>query len=258
MSNLGEARFRLKQGEGIRVFSRPERLKEWLEKEGLTIEDRKSLITDAGQLVPGFDKSTGGVEFFVHSPFAAHVDDKLEDRNECSLILHATFDCEGQETQFMIIGDSTHEVLTDIVNITKYHKREERLQWDIYDIPHHCSYKALSSEKGKDKTKPVPEVKWLLEQGSQKGILVSCSKPIPHNDEDDQPPHRQAANYYKEVASSIDGIFKVTMENPNTSKPKPLEITIDKWGATVKKIIVGGGTAAISTVAPRAGISYVR
>ncbi len=85
-----EARFRLKQGKGIRVFSRPERLKEWLEKEGLTIEDRKSLITDAGQLVPGFDKSTEGVEFFVHSPFAAHVNDKLEDRNESSLILHAT------------------------------------------------------------------------------------------------------------------------------------------------------------------------
>lgn len=254
-----EAGFRLKQGKGIRVFSRPERLKEWLEKGGLTIEDRKSLITDAGQLVPGFDKSTEGVEFFVHSPFAAHVNDKVEDRNESSLILHATFDCEGQETKFIIIGDSTHEILTDIVNITKIHKREERLQWDIYDIPHHCSYKALSSEKGKDKTEPVPEVKWLLKQGSKGGILVSCSKPIPDNDEDDQPPHRQAASYYKEVASSIDGVFKVTMENPNTSKPRPLEITIDKiWGATVKKTIIGGGTAAISTVAPRAGIFYAR
>lgn len=62
-----EARHRLKNGERIRVFSRPERLKDWLESEGLSLEERKHLITSAGQLVPGFDdKSSKGVEFFVH------------------------------------------------------------------------------------------------------------------------------------------------------------------------------------------------
>lgn len=253
-----EARYRLKEGKGIRVFSRPDRLKKWLEDQGVKLEDRKSLITDAGQLVPGFSKSSDGVEFFAHSPFAAHVDDKLEDRNESALILHATFEVEGHQTKFMIIGDSTHEILTDIVSITKKHKREERLEWDIYDIPHHCSYLALSSEKGKDKTEPVPEVKWILEQGKRKGVLVSCSKPIPDNDDDNQPPHRQATNYYKDVANAISGSFKVTMEHPEPSKPKPLEITIDKWGATIKRAIIAGGAAAISTPAPRAGRSYVR
>lgn len=252
-----EARYRLKKGEGIRVFSRPDRLTTWLEKEGLKIEDRKSHITDAGQLVPGFEKAIDGVDFFVHSPFAAHVDDKLEDRNESALILHATFVCDGQETKFMIIGDTNHEILTDIVKITRSHKREERLKWDIYDIPHHCSYKALSSEKEKDETEPVPEVKWLLKQGAKRGILISCSKPIPDNDDDDQPPHRQAAKCYENVATSISGSFEVTMEYPQVSKPKPLEITIDKWGATIKRGILSGGAAAIIVPAPRAGISYV-
>ena len=65
-----EARHRLKEGYGIRVFSRPSALKKWLEDEGLTLESRKKFITDAGQLVPGFTKKTDGVEFFVHSPFA--------------------------------------------------------------------------------------------------------------------------------------------------------------------------------------------
>lgn len=254
-----EAQHRLKEGKGIRVFSRPDRLKKWLDDQGLKLEDRKHLITDAGQTVPGFSKSTDGVEFFVHSPFAAHVDDGLQDRNESALILHATFDVEGQETKFMIIGDSTDEILKDVVNITKTHEREERLKWDIYDIPHHCSYKALnSSDKGKDKTDPIPEVKWLLQQGNKKGVLISCSKPIPTNDDDDQPPHRQAASYYKDVANSISGTFKVTMEHPDSLKPKPLEITIDKWGATIKRGIAAGGTAAIITPAPRAGLSYGR
>ncbi|MDA8226692.1 MAG: hypothetical protein M0T74_03135 [Desulfitobacterium hafniense] len=248
-----EARHRLREGKGIRVFSRPDRLKQWLESHDIKFEDRKSLITDAGQIVPGFSRDNDGVEFFVHSPFAAHVDDRLEDKNESSLVMHATFDIDGQETKFLIIGDSTSDVLSDIVNITRFHKREERLKWDIYDIPHHCSYLALNTEKGTDKTEPVPEVKWLLEQGCNKGILVASSKPIPTNDEDKQPPHRQAANYYKDVASSISGTFKVTMEHPDKNKPKPLEITIDKWGATLKLITYTGGAAAVITQAPRAG-----
>jgi len=248
-----EARHRLREGKGIRVFSRPDRLKQWLESHDIKFEDRKSLITDAGQIVPEFSKANDGVEFFVHSPFAEHVDDGLEDKNESSLVMHATFDIDGQETKFLIIGDSTSDILTDIVNITRYHKREERLKWDIYDIPHHCSYLALNTEKGTDKTEPVPEVKWLLEQGCNKGILVASSKTIPTNDDDKQPPHRQAANYYKDVASSICGTFKVTMEHPDKNKPKPLEITIDKWGATLKLISYTGGAAAVITQAPRAG-----
>lgn len=248
-----EARHRLREGKGIRVFSRPDRLKQWLDSHNINLEERKHLITDAGKEVPGFTRANDEVEFFVHSPFAEHVDGGLEDKNESSLVMHATFDISGQETKFLIIGDSTNDILTDIVNITRYHKREERLEWDIYDIPHHCSYLALNPDKGKDKTEPVPEVKWLLEQGRNKGILVASSKPIPIDDADGQPPHRQAANYYEDVATSISGKFKVTMEHPEKSKPKPLEITIDQWGATLKLISYTGGAAAVITQAPRAG-----
>ncbi|NUM82046.1 hypothetical protein HUU42_14715, partial [bacterium] len=170
-----EARFRLKKGSGIRVFSRPDRLTDWLKKEGLTLDSRKSLITDAGQLVPGFDIVNHGVEFFVHSPFAKHADGAITDRNESALILHATFVVNTRETKFFIIGDSTHEVLSEVVQKTRKHKRENRLKWDVYDIPHHCSYLALSDDKGKETTVPVPEVKWLLDQGGLRGILISCS-----------------------------------------------------------------------------------
>ena len=248
-----EARHRLKEGKRIRVFSRPDRLKEWLKKEGIKIEDRRSLITDAGQLVPGFDKNSEGVEFFVHSPFALRKDDKLIDRNDHSLILQAVFCYDREETRFFLSSDATHEILTDIVNITRAHKRDERLGWDVMKIPHHCSYLSLSAEKGKEKTDPVKEVKRLFEQGGEKGILVSMSKIIPVNDEDVQPPHRQAANYYKERAEAIDGDFVVTMEHPKKSSPAPFVITIDNHGATLKKVIATGGFDIINRSAPRAG-----
>lgn len=248
-----EARHRLIQGQGIRVFSRPDRLKQWLESKDLTLEERSHLITDAGKLVPGFQKLYQGVEFFVHSPFAAHVDDTLIERNECSLILHATFLISGIETKFLLIGDSTHAILTDIVNITKFHNNEARLQWDIYDIPHHCSYLALNEEKGQNKTEPVEEVKWLLEQGGGGGILVSSSNPIPTNDENAQPPHRQAANCYKEYAKKINGEFRATMEFPSKTSPEKMVITIDGAGATLKKAIASGINVITSQPSPRAG-----
>lgn len=247
-----EARYRLKKKKGIRVFSRPERLKDWLEEQGLKLADIAHLITDAGNCVPDYDNRHEGIELFVHSPFAAHVDGKLEDRNEAALILHATFNCEDEATRFFIIGDTTNKILSDIVNITIQRKREERLVWDIYDIPHHCSYLALSDDKGKDKTEPVSEVKWLLSQGNNHGILVSSSDQIPSKDTD-QPPHRQAAACYKEVAKNIEGEFKVTMEYPSVTKPEPLVIIIDKNKARLKKVLSGGSIAIISKPAPRAG-----
>lgn len=249
-----EARHRLKKGKGIRVFSRPDRLKEWLEGEGIKLDDRRHLIIDAGQIIPGFSMEDDGVEFFVHSPFARRVDDKLEDRNENSLVFQATFTTEGQTTRMLMTADTVADVWTDIVNITRYHQRDDRLAWEILKLPHHCSYLSLSNEKGKEKTNPVPEVRWLIEeQGAKHGIIVSPSKPIPSDDSDDQPPHRQAANYYKGVMDDKEGDFVVTMEHPSRKSPAPLVIEISKTGATLKKSLNVGGAAAVSRQAPRAG-----
>lgn len=248
-----EARHRFKAGKNIRVFSRPNRLKEWADKEGINIEDRKNIISDAGQLVPGFDKISQGVEFFVHSPFAIHQEDKLIDHNDSALIMQAVFSYNGVETRLFLSSDATYDILTDIVNITKYHKRDDRLVWDVMKIPHHCSYTALSEEKGEDKTEPAEEVKWFFEQGQQKGLMVSPSNIIPDNDDDDLPPHRQAANYYKERAVAINGEFIAMMEFPKKSAPAPLVITIDNYGATLKKTIAVGGFDIINRPAPKAG-----
>jgi hypothetical protein len=51
-----EARYRFKAKRGIRVFSRPDRLKEWMAQENLDFDAHKHLITDAGQQVPGWSK----------------------------------------------------------------------------------------------------------------------------------------------------------------------------------------------------------
>ncbi len=254
-----EARFRLKQKKGIRVFSAPNRLSDWLKDNGMKMSDVEHLITDAGCLAPEFDIDDDGVEFFVHSPFATRQDDNdLEIRNDDALVMQATFREGGVDTRLLLFADICYEVIDDIVKQTKYHSNEERLEWDVFKIPHHCSYTAIGPDKGDDQTEPSDNVDWLYrEQGQNRGVLISTSKPIPTKgsaeDKDVQPPHRQAARYYESIAKAHSGEFLVTMQHPSVSQPKPIVIEIDRWQATVKKSQVFGPAAAASVSAPRAG-----
>jgi|MTBAKSStandDraft_1061840.scaffolds.fasta_scaffold22515_2 hypothetical protein len=248
-----EARHRLRENYGIRVFSRPDALKDWLENEGLSIESRSHLITDAGQVVPGFTTESDGIEFFVHSPFSKTADEgNLVQRNEASLVFQVRFVVTETKTRMLLAADTTYEIWKDIVDITKHKGNESRLIWDIFKLPHHCSYKALGPEKGEKKTTPIEQVGWLLEQGQNGGVIVSSSNIIPETD-DKQPPHFQAAETYKDRAADIDGEFKVTMEHPEKTAPDKLVIVIDGGGATLKKSIIAGGAAIVSRSAPRAG-----
>jgi hypothetical protein len=249
-----EARYRLRQGKGIRVFSRPDRLKEWLENHGLSLDSRRHLITDAGQVIPGFERGRDGLEWFVHSPFAVRQNEcEVEDRNTDSLVLHATFTVLQTDTKAMFTSDVDHTILTDIVKVTRWKKREERLEWDVFKLPHHCSYTALGPEKGVDETTPVPNVKSLFEDKGQPGaIIVAPCEPIPTVDTD-LPPHRQAAAYYRRILREKRGEFMVTMEHPMKTAPEPLIIKIDGNGAAVERTVPTGVAAIVGTSAPRAG-----
>ncbi|HFD86266.1 MAG TPA: hypothetical protein ENJ35_01150 [Gammaproteobacteria bacterium] len=254
-----EARYRFREGKGIRVFSRPERLRQWCEENGIDLNDRLHLITDAGKVAPEFTLPADKVEFFVHSPFAVRQDENsVEDRNEDSLVMHVTFEIDGVLTKALLLSDSTHEVLSDIVDITRSKGNDYRLEWDIAKLPHHCSYLSIGPEKGKSKTKAVEQVDWLYkEQGQSGAVAVSTSNPIPEagtdEDKDDLPPHRQAAEYYKDVIAELGGQFVVTMEHPTPKAPKPLVIEIGSSKATLKKNALGAAYVATSQRAPRAG-----
>jgi hypothetical protein len=244
-----EARYRLKNKKGIRVFSRPDVLRDWMTKQGLKIEEYADFIIDAGRVVPDFNFLTDGIEFFVHSPFAERCDGEVIDRNEASLVFQVRF-AEGiSQTDLILSADTTHEVWASIVKVTKYHKREDRLAWDIFKLPHHCSYRALGPDKGKDATKPIDEVKWLVEKQGRTGChVISTSDPIPAKDTD-LPPHRQAANYYKGVVAEKDGDFIVTMEHPSVSAPEPIVLEIGANGVTYSATKSSATLAAAVTAA---------
>lgn len=249
-----EARFRLLEGKGIKVFSRPELLKDFLAANGLALEDRKDCIVDAGKLVPGFTKDgPAKAEFFVHCPFAWRTDDRgLEDRNKDSVVLQVTFVEGGVETKALLGSDVEYGTLCEIVKTSKKHGNEHRLEWDILKLFHHCSYTAIGPDIGEDETESVEETRWLFEEQSRDGcIIVSPSWPIPQKgtDEDDdiQPPHRQAANHHKRVVGDRGGQFKVTMETPDKARPKPFRVDVTAFGAAISFISTSSTSTATST-----------
>ena len=255
-----EARHRLKRGTGIRVFSRPDSLKSWLEENGLTLESRLHLITDAGQFVPNF--STSGperVQFFIHSPFGWRQNkNDVVDRNQDSVAFQATFLEGARETRALFMSDLDHDSIDQIVQTTKSHKNEDRLRWDVLKVPHHCSYLSIGPEKGEAETTPTEYTKWLYEtQSQERSTMMSSSESIPvkgsDEDKDVQPPHREAAAYYKRVARAKDGSFKVTMDLPSSSNPKPSTIEVTDRGATLLSVSAAVGAAIITSTPARAG-----
>lgn len=255
-----EAKWRLEKNYGIRVFSSPGMLDSWFASKKIKPADRAHLITNAGETVKGFSLADDGVEFFCHSPFATRSEDgKLLDRNKDAIALHVTFCSGGCYSRALFLSDLTYDVIADIVRVTEWHgkkdpSRLQRLMWDVQKISHHCSYTALAEDKGVNKTKPDPYVDRLFrDYGQEHGVIVSTSKPIPTDDSDIQPPHRQAANYYRDVEKDEFRQFKVTMNHPNATRPKPLVIKIDGMGVTVEKEVIIGAAPIISSPAPRAG-----
>ncbi len=247
-----EARHRFLNKKGIKVFARPEHLKEWLEANGKRLQDYEQLIVNAGRCVPGYNLEFQGIEFFAHSPFAKRTGDGLLDRNDNCLVMQATIREGSRDTRFLITADSTWDSWIDIVQATRDHKNDVRLAWDLFKIPHHCSYLSMAEEKGKTKTKPTPEFEWLLKQGTERAVMVSSSWPIPDRT-DEQPPHVETYRRYKDTADALDADFIVTMEHPTVKDPKPIIISIDSSGVTLKREIASAVSIITSTRSPRVG-----
>jgi hypothetical protein len=258
-----EARYRLLEGKDIRVFSKPQELVDWLEprlkEQGEAPTARDHLFVDAGTLVPGFRLESDGAEFFCHSPFRKHCEGGDIVRNQASLIFNVRFRADGAHYDFLEVGDATWEELEDIVRTTRAHGNDDRLAWNLYNIPHHCSYLALNEagQKGDKETEPKPLVKELLLEGKQHAYAVSSSNRIPDERtsyEEKQPPHIQARKTYERYLKEVGGRkFLVTMEEPNARKPQPLTFEIAQGGVTWERSTALGAPAVVLSSPPRAG-----
>ena len=257
-----EARYRLKNKTGIRVFSQPDELVKLVDSWEMDIGDLSDLIIDAGTIVDTFSLGRDNVEFFVHSPFMKHCEESGKDvkkvRNQASLIFNIRFNEGGEIYDYLAIGDSEWEVLEDIVSITKHYKNEDRLRWDLLNIPHHCSYLALSDEKGDDETEPKEKVAELLLLGNRDAYIICSSHAFDESTTEalnsTQPPHLQAKRCYERYLRDVNGrSLIVTMENESKTTPKPITIEFTSSGLSKKSCQMTAALATAAATPARAG-----
>lgn len=229
-----EARHRIKQSGGVRVFSAPDALDDLATDLGVSEEEMAALVIGAGQLIAGWTADAGNVEMFVHSPFSANCESGAdeEDTNGTSIVLHLTFFPGEAPTRVLFGADAEWEVWKRIVELTELHGNDERLDWDVFKLSHHCSYSALAESAGDQKTVPEEGVDRLYEHAQQKSILIASSNPIASKG---NPPHEEAAEFYRSVADEVGGKFFVTMEYPSPDAPEPLVIEIGEHGPAEKR-----------------------
>lgn len=227
-----EARHRIVQGTGVRVFSSPDALEDLAGDLGVTGEGLDDLLVYAGQLAPGFSAADSDVEIFVHSPFSDNCEPgaEQEDTNGTSIVLHLTFMPTTSPTRVFLGADAEHEVWQQIVSVSEANGNHDRLDWDVFKTSHHCSYTALSESSGDGKTEPVDEVAALFDRASSGAILVASCNPIQSKG---TPPHPEAAAYYESVKEACGGQFVVTMEHPSEESPEPVVIEIGGHGPSV-------------------------
>lgn len=222
-----EARYRLRNGYGIKVFAKSDFLLEWLNSQGIAYSQVEKFILHAGDKINIDDNNE--IEFFVHAPFCDDSED-VQDKNDPSIVMQIRLFNLSRETNILITGDTPYTVLDKIIEKTKKNNNEERLLWDIYDIPHHCSYTGLNEKTDSDtEIIPTESIKWLLEQGNRNAkMIASCDKVT----KETGPPHLIAKKAYERYTSS-DVCLYITMDcDFEDGIPLPIVFEIDEFGIT--------------------------
>lgn len=191
----------------------------------------------------------GRFEAFIHAPFK---DDCAAARNDTSLSMQVTLTEDGgKDGKVLLFGDLAYETIMKIFNYSEEHGREQYLEWNLLLAPHHCSKKVMYvREDGKDVLKT--DILEAFEQHARDGsAVVASSGEIPTSDvANANPPHRMAADRYKEYANR----FICTMEWPSVEDPSPVVLGVDENGAQIVEDEVVELSAKSAEVAKAAGM----
>lgn len=182
--------------------------------------------------------SKSDFEFFIHSPFK----DSLitasaeENANFSSIVVQARFKVNSSDKDFctyiLLGGDADHNIWSKIWEIStkKSNNNEDKLEWDLFLAPHHCSWTYFNDvpydAKDENKTPKDTSLKILDKKIGDGKIIVSCKK-IKNND--DNPPHHKAKEKYQNKLAKKEHLIELAKE-PKESEPKPVIFKITVQG----------------------------
>lgn len=225
-------------------------------------EDR---LTRPGNPITEFDGEDRSAIFdaFVHAPFKD--DSVARERNETSVGLRVELK-EGEHTgQALLLGDLSYPSVRRVFDESKRHGNEDKLKWDVFLAPHHCSKSVMywRGEGEEDATLKQDILDDIEKAAEVTGYIIASCDPIPKtNQHGDNPPHAKARKRYEEIAPNG---FMCTGEHPDEQHPQPIVFVLTADGFTyqeptddtdideLKESKSSGSTALANAVALGAG-----
>ena len=181
-------------------------------------------------------KTMALIEFFVHSPFKdSLVKGRAEsDKNVTSIVMQARFKKSSWDTKpsalYLFGGDADHYIWEEIQNQSSAHNNGEKLDFDIFLAPHHCSWTYFNDVpyKKEETDEAVESSKKLIKDHKVSGaVIIASSKQI--NDDDDNPPHYPAKKEYIKLIGSSDKFISLA-EEPDSKNSKPVVYVVTSNG----------------------------
>lgn len=197
-------------------------------------------------------KNSRFIEFFIHAPFKNDlVKGKADcDHNSTSIVLHATFKESGKTlSRAFFGGDADHYIWEKVLRISENKHKQEKLKWDIFLSPHHCSWSFFNDTPHENNNEPKDYILELLDYKQNNAYIVSSSVKI--EDNDNNPPHYKAKEQY--VNKVGNGFFRNTATNKSSNAPEPLEFVIDSSGIKLIKSESSAAIGILGNSTPRAG-----
>lgn len=174
------------------------------------------------------------IEIFVHSPFKKSLieSNANDDRNLSSIVCQYRLMRPDSEEYLNYLegGDADHYRWKTIKEKTENNDNQDRLKFDVFLAPHHCSWTFYNDVSYKDNKTPQASSKDLIKDykdANRNSYIVSSCKEIIDNE--DNPPHHPAKKeYIKDLGRS--DTFLCTAEEPTKADPKPIQFTLKKDG----------------------------
>lgn len=192
------------------------------------------LLTRPGNSITGFDGEDRSDSFdaFVHAPFKD--DEGARERNETSVGLRVEVKDGKHSGQALLLGDLSYPSVRRVFDETKKHNNDDKLNWDVFLAPHHCSKSVMYwKDEGEAEATLKQDILDDIEAAAEKiGFIISSCDPIPaKNESGDNPPHAKAKQRYEEIAPNG---FLCTGEHPNNKQPEPIVFAVTPEGFVYK------------------------
>lgn len=169
------------------------------------------------------------LEIFIHAPFKGDVSacKNEDDKNATSIVAQFGFKNEKNgavKHRLLMGGDAEHNIWQHILD---NNQSDEKLQWNIFLAPHHCSWTFFNDSSNKEDVLPSAD-EILKKQIGDNSFIVSSSADI--LDDDKNPPCYQAKKEYKKRLKNKDNFLVTAVAHVVNDIPQPIIFRLNAQG----------------------------